>query len=118
MDLLDRVRKGGADPANHPHAQAMARLGGKHNLGLTVDFGALKPLGMMLGLLAPPEVRQTMSNLPDEMLFSTSATLSGGDIHWRGDWPARQMAEFAAKMMSAAPAAKKPEPEKEEEDFK
>jgi hypothetical protein len=116
MDLLDKVRKGGADAADHPHAQAMARLGGKHNLGLTIDFGALKPFGMMLGLLAP-EVGQAFSKLPDEMLFSTAATFSGGDIHWRGDWPARQMAEVAARMMPA-PEAKKPEPEKEEEDFK
>jgi hypothetical protein len=94
----------------------MARLGGKHNFGITVNFGALKPMGMMLGMFAPEAV-QAISNLPDELLFSTSATVSGGDIVWRGDWPARQLAEFASKMMPA-PEAKKPEPEKEEEDFK
>ncbi|MHC4161195.1 MAG: hypothetical protein ACYSUM_03555 [Planctomycetota bacterium] len=116
--LLDKVRTGKPDE-QHPHSQAMARLGRAHNVGFTVNAGALKPMGMMLGMFMPvPGIQDVVNNLPDELYFSTAVTFSGGDIHWRGDWPSREIAKMAQAIHAAeAERQKELEDPEEEEDF-
>jgi hypothetical protein len=107
--LLDRVRAG--EPPPHPHAEAMARLGRTHNVGLTFNLGALKPLAMLLGMTAP-EAGAMLARLPDELRLSSAFTFADGNIHWRGDWPLEAIAD-AARRLQEPPQA--PEAEKEDE---
>lgn len=106
--LLGRVRAG--DPPRHPHAEAMARLGPTHNVGLTFNVGAVKPLAMLLGMTAP-DVGTMLSKLPDELRLSTALTFADGDVHWRGDWPLEAIADAVRAVQGPrrAPKARKDE---------
>lgn len=113
--LLDKVNRG-EKIADHPHTQAMARLGRGHNIGFTFNLGALKPMGMMLGMFAPgtpPEVTQAIQNMPDVLPLSTAITFPDGNIRWRGDWPVKEVAKVAETIRKAMPEAKPPAPEGE-----
>ena len=117
--LLDRVNRG-EKIADHPHAQAMARLGRGHNIGFTINLGALKPMGMMIGMVAPgmpPEVIQAIQNIPDVLPLSTAITFPDGNIRWRGDWPVKEFAKVAETIRGAIPEAEPPAPEPEDEKF-
>jgi hypothetical protein len=114
--LLDRVARG-EKVADHPHAQAMARLGRGHNIGMTLNLGALKPMAMMFGMFAPPEVVQAFQNLPDVLPLSTAITFPDGNIRWRGDWPVREVAKAAEALRKAIPEAPPPEQPAEGEEF-
>lgn len=116
--LLDKIRTGKPDE-QHPHSKAMARLGRAHNVGFTLNAGALKPLAMMFGMLLPvPGVQDALNNLPDELYFSTAINFSGGDLHWRGDWPSQKIVKMAQAIHAAeVERKKKAEEPEEEEDF-
>ncbi|MHC4972182.1 MAG: hypothetical protein ACYTG3_07615 [Planctomycetota bacterium] len=116
--LLDMVRTGKPDE-QHPHTRAMARLGRAHNIGFTLNAGALKPLGMMFGMFLPvPGVQDALTHLPDELYFSTAVTFSDGDLHWRGDWPSQKIVKMAQAIHAAeAEREKKAAEPEEEEDF-
>ena len=103
--IIDKIRKGAA--VEHPHAKAMAALGRTRNFGMTFNIGALKPLMMMVPMFAPglpPEAMQAMNQIPDELTLSTSLSFTGGDVHWRGDWPVQEVMKIVEKMRPAAPA--------------
>jgi hypothetical protein len=116
--LLDKIRTG--KPTEHPHARAMARLGRAHNVGFSLNAGALKPVLGMLGMFMPvPAFQQAITHLPDELYFSTAITFSDGDLHWRGDWPSDRIVKMA-QAIHAEEAKREKEVEKaeeEEEDF-
>ncbi len=116
--LLDKIRTGKPDD-QHPHTKAMARLGRAHNVGFTLNAGALKPLGMMFGMFMPvPGVQDALAQLPDELYFSTAMTFADGDLHWRGDWPSGKIVKMAQAIHAAEQERKKKEQEpEEEEDF-
>ena len=116
--LLDKIRTGKPDD-QHPHTRAMARLGRAHNVGFTLNVGALKPMAMMLPMFLPiPGVQDVVNHLPDELSFSTAIDFSGGDLHWRGDWPSQKIAKMAQAIQAAeAEREKKNEAPAEEEDF-
>ena len=85
----------------------MAALGRTRNFGMTFNIGALKPLMMMVPMFAPglpPEAMQAMNQIPDELLLSTSVSLTGGDLHWRGDWPVQEVVKIVEKFRPAKPA--------------
>ncbi|MHC4938328.1 MAG: hypothetical protein ACYTHK_05110 [Planctomycetota bacterium] len=85
-DLIDRVRKGA--PKAGAHSKAMDRLGRKRNLGITMNFGALKPVLMMLAMAdASGQANQYLNAMPDELLMSTALSVHEGDVHWKGDIP-------------------------------
>jgi hypothetical protein len=85
-DLIDRVRKG--DPKAGVHSKAMDRLSRKRNMGFTMNFGALKPMLMMLAMAdASGQANQYLNAMPDEMSMSTALSVHNGDIHWKGDIP-------------------------------
>ena len=93
------------------------RLGGAHNMGITFNLAALKPMGAMAGMFgAPPAVAQALSNLPDSLTLSTAISFTDGNLHWRGDWPVKDVAKIAATVMAAQEGAK-PEGDKDEEDY-
>ncbi|MHC4547547.1 MAG: hypothetical protein ACYTEZ_02125 [Planctomycetota bacterium] len=110
--LLDTVRQG--QPAEHPHAKAMARLG-PHNIGFTFNAGAIKQMLMMMVWAMPPAAQQAVQNVPNDLFFSTAVTMNGGDLHWRGDWPVQEIAKIAQAITAAQ--EKKEKEEEEEEDF-
>jgi hypothetical protein len=115
--LLDRVRRG-EKLGEHPHALAMARLGRGHNLGMTWNLGALKPTLMMIGGMLPPEARQVAQAIPEVLAFSTAVTFPDGNIRWRGDWPAKEIAKVAGTIARPTPPAPTPTaPEDEGEKF-
>jgi hypothetical protein len=114
--LLDKVRTG--KPDEHPHAKAMARLGRAHNAGFSLNAGALKPMGMMIGMFVPvPGVQQVFNHLPDELYFSTAITFSDGDLHWRGDWPSSKIVKMVQAIQAAEEKKEKELEGAEEEDF-
>jgi hypothetical protein len=85
-DLIDRVRKGA--PKAGAHSKAMDRLSRKRNLGITMNFGALKPVLMMLAMAdASGQANQYINAMPDELLMSTAVSVHEGDVHWKGDIP-------------------------------
>jgi hypothetical protein len=103
--LLGKVRRG-EKVADHPHLAAMARLGRGHNIGLTFNLGALKPLAMMLPMLgAPPGFAQAMQNVPDVLPLSTAITFPDGNLRWRGDWPVKEVVKIAEAFQKATPEA-------------
>ncbi|MCK6458982.1 MAG: hypothetical protein L6Q95_03715 [Planctomycetes bacterium] len=109
--LLDKVSRGEKDPA-HPHVAAMARLGRGHNVGFTINLGALKPMAMMFQMFgAPPEVGQVIQNVPDVFALSTAVTFPDGNIRWRGDWPVKEAMKIAEAAMGAGAAGEAPPPE-------
>jgi hypothetical protein len=116
--LLDKIRTGKPDD-QHPHTRAMARLGRAHNVGFTLNVGALKPMAMMLPMFVPiPGVQDVVNHLPDELSFSTAIDFSGGDLHWRGDWPSGKIVKMVQAIQAAeAEREKKNEAPAEEEDF-
>jgi hypothetical protein len=116
--LLDKIRTGKPDD-QHPHTRAMARLGRAHNVGFTVNVGALKPMAMMLPMFVPiPGVQDVVNHLPDELSFSTAIDFIGGDLHWRGDWPSGKIVKMVQAIQAAeAEREKKNEAPAEEEDF-
>ncbi len=115
--LLDKVRRGEKLP-DHPHAQAMARLGRGHNIGFTVNFGALKSMLLMFGGMMPPEMRPVAQAIPEVLPFSTAITFPDGNIRWRGDWPAKEIAKIAGTVARPTPPAPAPTaPEDEGEKF-
>ena len=102
--LIDQVRKGAK--IEHPHSKIMATLGREHNMGLSFNLSALKPLAMMAGMFGvPPELTQAIQNLPDNMMLATSITIADGDIHWRGNWPVKEIAKIAEAMTPGAGGA-------------
>jgi len=114
--LLDKVRTG--KPDEHPHAKAMARLGRAHNVGFSFNAGALKPMGMMIGMFMPvPGVQDVFNHLPDELYFSTAITFADGDLHWRGDWPSGKIVKMVQAIHAAEAKRKKELEGAEEEDF-
>jgi hypothetical protein len=93
--LLGKVRRG-EKTVDHPHDAAMARLGRGHNLGFTLNLGALKPMAMMFGMMGmPPGVAQAFQNVPDVLPLSTAVTFPDGNIRWRGDWPVKEVVKIA-----------------------
>jgi hypothetical protein len=109
--LLDKVSRGEKD-AEHPHVAAMARLGRGHNIGFTINLGALKPMAMMLGMFGmPPEVAQVIQNVPDVFTLSTSVTFPDGNVRWRGDWPVKEAMKIAEAAMGAGGAGEAPPPD-------
>jgi hypothetical protein len=104
--LLDRLAAGARE--EHPHNAAVARLGRAHNLAWSLNVSALKPVGQMAGMFgAPPEVAKGAAAIPAHMMLSTAITFADGDIHWRGNWPVRAIANIVEAVMpkGAAPAA-------------
>jgi hypothetical protein len=90
-DLIDRVRKG-APKKMGAHSKAMDRLGRKRNMGMTINFGALKPVLMMVAMAdASGEANMYLNAMPDELLMSTAVSIHDGDIHWRGDLPLKKI---------------------------
>ena len=116
--LLDKIRTGKPDD-QHPHTLAMARLGRAHNVGFTLNVGALKPMAMMLPMFLPiPGVQDVVNHLPDELSFSTAIDFSGGDLHWRGDWPSKKIVKMAQALRAAEVEREKERAAPaEEEDF-
>ncbi len=115
--LLDKVRRGEKLP-DHPHAQAMARLGRGHNIGFTINLGALRQMLQMFAGMMPPEARQIMQAIPEVLPFSTAVTFPDGNIRWRGDWPAKEIAKIAGTVAKPTPPAPVPTaPEDEGEKF-
>jgi hypothetical protein len=109
--LLDRVARGEKDP-EHPHATAMARLGRGHNIGFTINLGALKPMAMMLGMMGmPPEVAQVVQNIPDVFPLSTAVTFPDGNLRWRGDWPVKEAMKIAQAALGGGAAGEAPPPD-------
>jgi hypothetical protein len=109
---IDRVRRG-EKVADHPHAAAMARLGRGHNIGMTINLAALKPMAMMFGMFGMPrEVIQAFQNIPDVLPLSTAITFPDGNLRWRGDWPVKEVAKVAESLRKAMP-----EPPPEDEEF-
>ena len=92
--LLDRVRSG--TPAEHPHDAAMARLMPDRLEGLSINLGTLKPV---LGLVAmtAPEAAPYVRAFPDDLYLSTALAVRDGHIHLRGDWPLKEVVEYAVK---------------------
>jgi hypothetical protein len=113
--VIDRVRRGEKN-ADHPHMQAMSRLGRAHNMGFTVNLGALKPIAMMLGMMLPPEAAQAVQRMPDMLTFSTAVTFPDGNVRWRGDWPVREVAKIVEDIRKAMPKQGQ-EPEDEGKKF-
>jgi hypothetical protein len=118
--LLDRVSRGEKD-AEHPHLAAMTRLGRGHNIGFTINLGALKPMAMMFGMMGvPPEAAQAIQNIPDVFPLSTVVTFPDGNLRWRGDWPIKEAMKIARAAMAGqgaggeAPPPDAPQPEDEE----
>jgi len=112
--LIDQVRAG-TRVEDHPHSKAMARLGRGRNMGITINVGAIKPMAMGMAMFMPPQAVQGIGKLPYELFLSTSITMHGGDLHWRGNWPVAEIAKVVAAF-NPQPAAK--EKVKEEEEFK
>jgi hypothetical protein len=103
--VIDRVRRG-EKAADHPHAAAMARLGRGHNIGMTFNLAALKPMAMMFGMFGMPrEMIQAFQNIPDVLALSTAVTFPDGNIRWRGDWPVKEVAKVAESIRKAMPDA-------------
>ncbi len=70
----------------------MDRLGRKRNMGMTLNFGALKPVLMMLAMADQTgQANQYLNAMPDELLMSTALSVHEGDIHWKGDIPLKQI---------------------------
>jgi hypothetical protein len=70
----------------------MDRLGRKRNMGLTINFGALKPLLMMFAMAdASGEANMYLNAMPDELLMSTAISIHEGDVHWKGDLPLKKI---------------------------
>ena len=89
-DLIDRVRKG--QPKAGAHSKAMDRLSRKRNMGMTINFGALKPLLVMLAMGdGTGQMNAYLNAMPDQLLMSTALSVHDGDIHWRGDLPLQQI---------------------------
>jgi hypothetical protein len=112
QQLIDRVQKG--ERLEPPHIKALDRLGRRHNVGLTINAGALKVLGGQLFMF--PEVAQALFLMPDDLSMTTVISVWDGNIHWRGDWPVEEVAKIAGTIQAqeeAARLARKPE----EEDF-
>jgi len=85
-DLIDRVRKG--EPKAGAHTKAMDRLARKRNMGFTMNFGALKPILMMMAMGDPSgQANQFLNAMPDELYMSTALSIHEGDVHWKGDIP-------------------------------
>jgi hypothetical protein len=104
---LKRVRQG-ERVENHPHAEAMARLGRAHNLGFTMNVGALKPMAMMMGMFGmPADAQQAIQRIPDWMPLSTAITFPDGNLRWRGDWPVKEAMKIA-EGFKKAPAEEQP----------
>lgn len=100
--LLDRARKG--PNADHPHLEAMGRLGRKRNFGVSFNLGSLKQFAPLAAAFVNKEAAAALGNLPDSLLISTAVSVHDGVVHWRGDWPAKQMIEIAAAMTQTLPA--------------
>ncbi len=110
--LIDRVQKG--ERHEPPHLKALDRLGRRHNIGVTINAGALKALGGQLFML--PEIAQVLFLMPDDLSMSTVISVWDGNIHWRGDWPVEEVAKIVDTIQQQEEArrlAQKPE----EEDF-
>ena len=110
--LIDRVQKG--ERHEPPHVKALDRLGRRHNIGLTINAGALKVLGGPLAFF--PEIAQVLFLMPDDLSMSTVISVWDGNIHWRGDWPVEEVAKIVDTIQQQEEArrlAQKPE----EEDF-
>ena len=99
--LIDRVR--GKPDMDHPHLKAMSRLGRKRHMGITFNLSGIKAFGPMLNMFAP-RVGKVINNLPDNLTMSTAITLADGNIHWRGDWPVKELAALAGTLMAEGPA--------------
>lgn len=113
--LIDTVRAG--HPADNPHMAAMKRYGAGRNIGISMNIGAIKPMAMMMGMFAPEAAKMAMA-LPDEMLLSTAMSFAGGNVAWRGNWPAADFMKLAAAIPSGDRPGKPAEPGKPEpEDF-
>jgi len=93
--LIARIRAGA--PGDHPHLDAMARLGPTRHEGLTLNMGALEPLLLALGALVPGGAK-IVEALPEEIYLSTALTLQDGHLHLRGDWPVLEVLRFAASL--------------------
>jgi len=93
--LIDRVRSGD-HATEHPHLAAMHRLCEKRSFGVTINFGAVKPMLAMVAMFAP-EAGALVQAVPDEMPMSTAFVLDGGDIRWHGDWPLQGILQIAQK---------------------
>ena len=106
--LLDKVRKG--EVAEHPHAKAMARLGRKRNIGISINVAAAKQFGFVFMMAGAPELAQAIGDLPDELYVSTAISIWEGNIHWRGDWPVKEIAKVVEAMRGAAQPRKKVPP--------
>ena len=117
-DLIDKVRAG--KPRSSAHLEAMARLGGTRNLGLTVNPAALKNFAVMMGAFVP-ELARFAAKLPDSMPISTAVTFSSGDLAWRGNWPVQEIAQVAKaiRTMREGSSGSKPTPPppEKEKDF-
>jgi len=121
--LIDKVERGEKD-MEHPHIVAMSRLGRGHNIGMTFNLGALKPMVMMFGMMGvPQEVMQVAQNVPDVFTLSTAVTFPDGNLRWRGDWPVKEAMKIAEMSMGQgeggeatpqAPSPDQPKPEDEE----
>ena len=71
---------------------------------------------MMLNMFAP-QVGKVVQNLPDNLTMSTAITMADGNIHWRGDWPVKEMAAFAVTLKEMAEGAVLPGGKAPDEDF-
>jgi hypothetical protein len=112
--LIDRAR--GQPDMEHPHIKAMSRLGRKRHTGITFNVSGIKPFGMMLNMFAP-KLGKVVQDLPDNLTMSTAFTMADGNIHWRGDWPVKEMAAFAVTLKEMAEGAVLPGGKAPDEDF-
>jgi len=111
--LIDAVRKG--EPGENPHTAAMARLGRKRNIGITLNVSQAKQFAGML-MFVNPMAAQALGNLPDGLTTSTAITFDNGTIHWRGDWPVKKMVGLVEAMRGEGKEEPAPAPA-EDEDF-
>jgi len=90
--MIDLVRAG-TKAADHPHIAAMNRLGRKRHIGLTINVGIVKQFAFFLAMQSP-EAFRAVSAIPDTMLMSTAIVMEGGALHWRGDWPLKEIGQI------------------------
>ena len=112
--ILDRLAAGKA--RGSAHLTEMARLGGKRNMGLTINVSALRNV-MMMGAMLMPEVAQIANAIPDGFVFSTAVDVSSGNIEWKGNWPVAQIAKVAGAVNGMKPGKKAKKPAEKDEDF-
>jgi hypothetical protein len=85
----------------HPHSKAMERLMPDRHEGLSINLGSLKPLLGMAAMFMP-EAAQFLNAVPDDIWLSTALAVRDGNVHVRGDWPLKEVLDFAAKAKAMA----------------